>query len=495
MGSQHERLVQQFGRPCQRAGRELSSRFSTNEDQVAGLYLKVDLGRAQAFDELVLSSPRSPTDYARAFDVQVSTDASHWSTVASCTGNSATEVVGFAPQDTRYIRVVLAGADAKYWWSVDELDLYNPAGTAPAITSAPSNTALAGHYGSFTVVASGTPTPAITESGNLPPGLSFRASSDGTATISGTPSAPGTYAVTITAANGVGSPAVQHLGLVVDASPAITSVGALASCQGATALLPSLPPVHRRQFCPSRVPSPGLAFAANSNGTASIAGTPPVGTRGTYRVVITASNGVGQAAVQELAITVAPTATATSVAASANPALVGQDVTYTAKVVPVPDGGTVRFYAGGAPVAACPAVPVSTTTGEAACTTAFTVAASVSLQADYSGHDPFAPSSSGTYSEVVNAPPAGYWLATANGQVYNIGAAPSLGGVATSARTGPVVGIAATTTGKGYWVVTANGTVDALGDARYYGDLPGSASTSWTLWPSPPQLTARVTTW
>jgi hypothetical protein len=451
-----------------------SSRFSTNEDQVAGLYLKVDLGRAQAFDEVVLSSPNSPSDYARAFDVQVSADGSHWSTVASCTGGSASEVVSFSPQSARYFQVVLTGADAKYWWSVDELDLYNPAGKAPAITSAATETALVGRYGTFTVVASGTPTPTLTESGALPSGLSFRANPDGTATIAGTPSAGGSYSLTITAANGVGSPAVQHLALVVDASPAITSAGSFSVLPGRygsftiTATGTPTPVLSE-----SGALAPGLAFKANGNGTATIAGTPPVGTRGTYRVAITASNGTGNAAVQDLGITVAPSATVTSVAASANPATVGQDVTYTAKVSPVPDGGTVRFYADGAPIAACSAVPVSTTTGEATCTTAFGTATSIGLQADYSGHDPFAPSTSATYTEVVKAPPAGYWLATANGQVYNIGAAPSLGGVTTSATTGPVVGIAATATGKGYWVVTANGTVDALGDARYYGDLPG----------------------
>jgi hypothetical protein len=69
-------------------------------------------------------------------------------------------------------------------------------------------------------------------------------------------------------------------------------------------------------------------------------------------------------------------------------------------------------------------------------------------------------------------PAPGYWLATANGQVYDLGAAKSFGGMTTSGITNPVVGMAATPTAKGYWVVTADGGVGAFGDAKFYGDLP-----------------------
>ena len=62
----------------------------------------------------------------------------------------------------------------------------------------------------------------------------------------------------------------------------------------------------------------------------------------------------------------------------------------------------------------------------------------------YSGSGTYLASSSATYSETINLPADGYWLATANGQVYGNGAAQSFGNVATSAVTGPVVGIAGT---------------------------------------------------
>jgi hypothetical protein len=162
----------------------------------------------------------------------------------------------------------------------------------------------------------------------------------------------------------------------------------------------------------------------------------------------------------------------TSLSSSANPVPVGVAVTYTAKVVPAPGGGTVNFFGDGLAVLGCHKVAISTTTGDATCSTTYVAGGRIGVQAFYSGDAVLRPSSSALYAEVVNLPAAGYWLATANGQVYGSGAATSLGGVTTSATTGPVVGIAASLSAKGYWVVTANGTVTALGDAKFYGDLP-----------------------
>ena len=54
-----------------------STRFSTDEDQAPGLAFRVDLGSARAFDELAMRAPNSPDDYARGYDVTVSTNNSH----------------------------------------------------------------------------------------------------------------------------------------------------------------------------------------------------------------------------------------------------------------------------------------------------------------------------------------------------------------------------------------------------------------------------------
>jgi hypothetical protein len=87
---------------------------------------------------------------------------------------------------------------------------------APAITSAPGVTFTVGTAGSFTVQTTGFPTaPTITGSGSLPGGVTFVNNGNGTATLSGNPGTSGTFALTITASNGVAPNATQNFTLTV----------------------------------------------------------------------------------------------------------------------------------------------------------------------------------------------------------------------------------------------------------------------------------------
>ena len=102
---------------------------------------------------------------------------------------------------------------------------------APAITSANATTFTIGAAGSFTVIATGTPTPKISESGALPTGVSFNTVTN---VLSGTPaagSAP-TYNITFTASNGVGTNAVQAFTLTVAANPATPTLASIAPNSG-----------------------------------------------------------------------------------------------------------------------------------------------------------------------------------------------------------------------------------------------------------------------
>ncbi len=95
----------------------------------------------------------------------------------------------------------------------------------PAIISAASATSIVGAGFSFTVATTGAPTPKITETGNLPTGITFTDNGNGTATIAGTAGAGtgGSYPITITAANGVGTSATQSFTLTNAEAPSITS--------------------------------------------------------------------------------------------------------------------------------------------------------------------------------------------------------------------------------------------------------------------------------
>ena len=106
--------------------------------------------------------------------------------------------------------------------------------TEPAlisITSANSVSFLVGTAGSFTVTATGSPTPSLMETGALPSPVTFKNNGNGTATLSGTPAAgtAGSYPIAITASNGVGMAATQSFTLIVNSGPDFSIVANPAS--------------------------------------------------------------------------------------------------------------------------------------------------------------------------------------------------------------------------------------------------------------------------
>ena len=176
---------------------------------------------------------------------------------------------------------------------------------APAITSAASTIFTVGSAGSFTVTASGYPAPTFTETGTLPSGVTLSTSG----LLSGTPAAgtSGSYPITITASNGANPNAPQNFTLTVNQPPAITSAASATFATGAagsfTVTTEGYPPPALSET--GALPS-GVTFVDNGNGTATLAGTPALGTAGSYPLTILAANGLSPNGMQSFTLTVNP---------------------------------------------------------------------------------------------------------------------------------------------------------------------------------------------
>ena len=68
-------------------------------------------------------------------------------------------------------------------------------------------------------------------------------------------------------------------------------------------------------------------------------------------------------------------------------------------------------------------------------------------------------------------PDGGYWTVSFAGGLHTFGGAPSLGSPVASGihLSRPVVGMAATSTGRGYWLVASDGGIFSYGDAEFFG--------------------------
>ena len=141
--------------------------------------------------------------------------------------------------------------------------------------------------------------------------------------------------------------------------------------------------------------------------------------------------------------------------------------------------------------------PSTTTTVPRTTTTTTTPTTPTTVPLTGPPRPPVQPSLSGTHLAApivaVAAMPAGtaywegYWLAGADGGIFNYGSAPFLGSLGGIHLASPIVAMAPSPTGHGYWLVGSDGGVFAFGDATYRGSLGGIhlASPIVAMAPSP----------
>jgi Putative Ig domain len=182
----------------------------------------------------------------------------------------------------------------------------------PAITSANNTTFVIGTFASFTVRTS-PPVPSATVgfTGTLPSGINFTPNGDGTATIDGTASAgsEGSYPINITASNGTLPDAMQLFTITVQDAPPVLEAPTITSAASASFMMGT---AGTFTITTTGSPTPTLeldgaqpawlSFIDNTDGTATISGTPDAGSDLSYSFTITARNGVSPVATQDFTL-------------------------------------------------------------------------------------------------------------------------------------------------------------------------------------------------
>jgi len=193
------------------------------------------------------------------------------------------------------------------------LSVVNP---SPAITSPNNATFVVGSFVSFTIrTTPPTPPAVVSFTGTLPSGLNFVANADGTATISGTAAAnsEGSYPINVSASNGTLPDATQSLTITVQDTPPVLQAPAITSAAAASFTVGS---AGTFTITTTGIPTPTLtlagaqpawlSFVDNTDGTATLSGTPDAGSDLTYSFTITARNGVSPVATQDFTLRVVP---------------------------------------------------------------------------------------------------------------------------------------------------------------------------------------------
>ena len=201
---------------------DTGARFSSDAAQASGMYWQVNMGSAQTFNQIEMDSGGYGTDYARGYNVEVSTNGTTFTSVATGTGASSPETVTFATQTAQYIRVVLTQAVSPYWWSMVNFTVYTSGGSSGGgdtvtETNPGSQTGTVGSAASLQISASDSASgQTLTYSAaGLPAGLSINSS---TGLITGTPTTAGTSTVTVTATDTTGASGTTSFSWTVNAA-------------------------------------------------------------------------------------------------------------------------------------------------------------------------------------------------------------------------------------------------------------------------------------
>ncbi|MBC8001956.1 MAG: discoidin domain-containing protein, partial [Opitutaceae bacterium] len=105
----------------------LSSRYDTGASQTPGMWFQVELPQEATIAGLQLDSTPSPRDYPRGYKVELSMDGQNWGQpVASGKGNAPVTEITFSPAKVKFVRITQTGAVDGLFWSIHEMEIYQP---------------------------------------------------------------------------------------------------------------------------------------------------------------------------------------------------------------------------------------------------------------------------------------------------------------------------------------------------------------------------------
>ena len=112
------------------------TRWDTKAFQTNGQWFQIELPAETTVAALRLDAAKSRNDYPRGYKVEVSADGRTWGKpVAEGKGVGPLTQIEFAPTPARYIRITQTGSVKGNFWSIAELEVFQP-GKTPAVKTA-----------------------------------------------------------------------------------------------------------------------------------------------------------------------------------------------------------------------------------------------------------------------------------------------------------------------------------------------------------------------
>ncbi|HEY0705963.1 MAG TPA: LamG-like jellyroll fold domain-containing protein [Polyangia bacterium] len=102
-----------------------STRWGVGSTQSTDDWFKIDMGSNQTVSRLEFDTgPDYPTQYPRGYNIEVSTNNSSWTSVATGAASASLTTIDFDEQTVRYIRIKLTTTSTE-WWCIAELTVWS----------------------------------------------------------------------------------------------------------------------------------------------------------------------------------------------------------------------------------------------------------------------------------------------------------------------------------------------------------------------------------